>query len=105
MKPVIEVNHLFKNYGTFTAVNDLSFSVNKGDVFGFLGENGAGKSTTIRMLLTLVNPSSGNINFWGENLQLNRKSILKNVRGIIERPDLYKYLSAYDNLNLFAEDE
>ena len=103
MKPVIEVNHLFKNYGTFTAVNDLSFSVNKGDVFGFLGENGAGKSTTIRMLLTLINPSSGNINFWGENLQLNRKSILKNVGAIIERPDLYKYLTAYDNLNLFAK--
>ena len=103
MKPVIEVNHLFKSYGTFTAVNDLSFSVNKGDVFGFLGENGAGKSTTIRMLLTLINPSSGNINFWGENLQLNRKSILKNVGAIIERPDLYKYLSAYDNLNLFAK--
>jgi ABC-2 type transport system ATP-binding protein len=68
MTPTIEVNHLYKNYRQFTAVSDLSFSVNKGDVFGFLGENGAGKSTTIRMLLSLIEPSAGVINFWGDSL-------------------------------------
>jgi ABC-type multidrug transport system ATPase subunit len=103
MESIITVNHLFKFYNHFTAVNDLSFSVQKGDVFGFLGENGAGKSTTIRMLLTLIEPTSGQINFWGENLQHNRIEILKKVGAVIERPDLYKYLSAYENLNLFAK--
>lgn len=103
MIPTIEVNNLYKNYRQFTAVNDLSFSVNKGDVFGFLGENGAGKSTTIRMLLSLIEPSAGVINFWGDSLQHNRREVLKRIGAIIERPDLYKYLSAYDNLSLFAK--
>lgn len=103
MKQIIEVKNLFKNYHQFTAVNDLSFTVYKGDIFGFLGENGAGKSTTIRMLLSLIKPTSGNINFWGENIQHKRKEILKKVGAVIERPDLYKYLSAYENLNVFAK--
>ncbi len=103
MKPIIEVSQLCKNFKHFTAVNNLNFTVYKGDVFGFLGENGAGKSTTIRMLLTLIEPTSGNINLFGENLQKNRKEILNKVGAVIEKPDLYKYLSAFDNLNLFAK--
>ena len=59
MSPIIEVNNLCKHFEDITAVNDLSFSVNEGDVYGFLGENGAGKSTTIRMLLTLIKPTGG----------------------------------------------
>lgn len=84
-------------------MNQLSFSVNKGDVFGFLGQNGAGKSTTIRMMLSLIRPSSGTIEFFGRNLQLNRNEILQQVGAVIERPDLYKYLSAFENLSLFAK--
>lgn len=103
MKPIIEVNHLCKSFELFNAVNKLSFTVNQGDIFGFLGENGAGKSTTIRMLLTLIKPTSGNIQLFGEPLQQNRKSILQKVGAVIEKPDLYKYLSAYENLNLFAK--
>lgn len=103
MAALIEVNHLCKSFKQFTAVNDLSFSVHAGDVFGFLGENGAGKSTTIRMLLTLITPSSGSIQLFGKDLHTNRHEILKQVGAVIERPDLYNYLSAYDNLNLFAK--
>ena len=103
MKPIIEVNHLCKSFNRLNAVNNLSFTVNQGDIFGFLGENGAGKSTTIRMLLTLIQPTSGNIQLFGEPLQQNRKSILQRVGAVIEKPDLYKYLSAFENLNLFAK--
>ena len=103
MEPIIEVSNLCKNFKQFTAVENLNFSVYKGDIFGFLGQNGAGKSTTIRMLLTLIKPTSGEIKFFGKNLEQNRKEILKEIGAVIERPDLYKYLSAYDNLNLFAK--
>lgn len=100
---IIEVNHLTKKFGNTVAVNDLSFTVNKGDVYGFLGQNGAGKSTTIRMLLTLIHPTSGEINLFGKKLDANRSNILRQVGAVIEKPDLYKYLSAYDNLSIFAK--
>jgi ABC-type multidrug transport system ATPase subunit len=83
-------------------VEDLSFAVHEGDVYGFLGQNGAGKSTTIRMLLTLVTPTEGHIEIFGLDLRKERKKILSQVGAVIEKPDLYKYLSAYENLSLFA---
>jgi ABC-type multidrug transport system ATPase subunit len=103
MATIIQVNHLSKQYGDFKAVDDLSFTVNEGDVYGFLGQNGAGKSTTIRMLLTLIKPTQGDINIFGKELNANRSAILKQVGAVIEKPDLYKYLSAYDNLSIFAK--
>jgi ABC-type multidrug transport system ATPase subunit len=99
----IEVNHLSKKFGDIYAVNDLSFTVNQGDIYGFLGQNGAGKSTTIRMLLTLVQPTAGNINLFGKKLSTHRSEILRQIGAVIEKPDLYKYLSAYDNLSIFAK--
>lgn len=103
MPPVISVHNLSKKFKSLQAVDDLSFTVNEGDVYGFLGQNGAGKSTTIRMMLTLVAPTSGTINLFGMNLAQNRKAILRQVGAVIEKPDLYKYLSAYQNLSLFAK--
>jgi len=103
MPAIIEVSGLSKKFKDTTAVDDLSFTVNEGDVYGFLGQNGAGKSTTIRMLLTLVRPSNGNIKIFGKDLFAHPKSILKEVGAIIEKPDLYKFLSAYDNLAIFAK--
>ncbi|MFY7965313.1 MAG: ABC transporter ATP-binding protein [Chitinophagaceae bacterium] len=103
MQEIIKVNSLCKTFGKLNAVNDLSFTVNQGDVYGFLGQNGAGKSTTIRMLLTLIAPSSGTIELFGKPLSSNRKEILSQIGAMIERPDLYKYLSAYDNLKIFAK--
>lgn len=102
MAAVIEVSGLSKHFNDFIAVNNLSFSVEEGDVYGFLGQNGAGKSTTIRMLLTLIEPTQGDIRFFGQSIQQHRSEILKQVGAVIERPDLYKYLSAYDNLAIFA---
>jgi ABC-type multidrug transport system ATPase subunit len=102
MDTIVRVNNLSKQFGSFKAVDDLSFSVPAGKVYGFLGQNGAGKSTTIRMLLTLIQPSSGDIEICGMSLQKNRKEILRQVGAIIERPDLYKYLTAFENLKLFA---
>ncbi|MEN9299904.1 MAG: hypothetical protein RLZZ429_2217, partial [Bacteroidota bacterium] len=93
---------LTKSFKNLTAVNDLSFSVREGDVYGFLGQNGAGKSTTIRMLLTLIEPTAGSIELFGLSLQTHRTEILRQVGAVIEKPDVYKYLSAIDNLQLFA---
>jgi ABC-type multidrug transport system ATPase subunit len=102
MAAIIEVNHLSKNFGNFEAVKDLSFTVEEGDVYGFLGQNGAGKSTTIRMLLTLIQPASGEIKIMGKSLSKNRYKILQQTGAVIERPDLYQYLSAIENLFVFA---
>lgn len=102
MSAIINVKNLSKEYRDIQAVKDLSFSVQSGEVYGFLGQNGAGKSTTIRMLLTLVEPSAGEIEVFGMNLRTHRHEILSRIGAVIERPDLYKYLTAYENLRLFA---
>lgn len=102
MAALIQVHHLTKEFKEVKAVDDLSFSVEAGDVYGFLGQNGAGKSTTIRMLLTLITPTSGSIELFGMQLDKHRKEILRQVGAVIERPDLYKYLTALENLRLFA---
>lgn len=99
---IVSVQHLSKQFGSFAAVNDLSFTVEAGDVYGFLGQNGAGKSTTIRMLMTLIAPTAGSINIFDMPLATHRKEILQQIGAVIEKPDVYKYLSAYDNLRLFA---
>lgn len=102
MNPVIEVKNLTKQFRDLKAVDDLSFTVEAGQVYGFLGQNGAGKSTTIRMLLTLIKPTSGTIEVFGMNLGKHRKEILRQTGAVIERPDLYKYLTALENLRIFA---
>jgi ABC-type multidrug transport system ATPase subunit len=103
MEPIISVNGLTKTFDNLTAVDNLSFTVNEGDVYGFLGQNGAGKSTTIRMMLTLIQPTAGSIRFFGKELSRERSEILKQVGAVIERPDHYKYLTAFENLSLFAK--
>jgi ABC-2 type transport system ATP-binding protein len=99
---IVNISHLSKKFRGITAVDDLSFTVNEGDVYGFLGQNGAGKSTTIRMLLTLITPSSGEMELFGMKLPRDRKKILRRIGAMIEKPDLYKYLTGYENLSLFA---
>ena len=95
MASIIQVTGLSKQFNEIKAVDELSFSVNEGDIYAFLGQNGAGKSTTIRMLLTLIAPSAGKIEIFGMDLTTKRKEILRQVGAVIERPDLYNYLSAY----------
>ena len=103
MQPIIQVTNLSKHFKEIVAVDQLSFTVNKGDVYGFLGQNGAGKSTTIRMLLTLIEPTQGKVEIFGMNLRTHRKEILQQVGAVIEKPDVYKYLSAFENLQLFSK--
>ncbi len=103
MHEIIKATGLTKQFKTVTAVQDLSFTVEEGDVYGFLGQNGAGKSTTIRMLLTLVRPTDGEIELFGLRLDTHRNEILRQIGAVIEKPDVYKYLSAYENLQLFAK--
>ncbi|PWT78980.1 MAG: bacitracin ABC transporter ATP-binding protein [Bacteroidetes bacterium] len=102
MQTVISVTNLSKHFKDAVAVDDLSFAVYRGDIYGFLGQNGAGKSTTIRMLLSLIRPTSGRIELFGMNLRTHRLDILTQVGAIIEKPDTYKYLTAFENISLFA---
>ncbi len=100
---VIKVQNISKHFGSLKAVDDLSFEVQAGQVFGFLGQNGSGKSTTIRMLLSLIHPTSGQIEIFGKRIEKDREAILEQVGAIIERPDLYPYLSAREHLELFVK--
>ncbi|HET9824344.1 MAG TPA: ABC transporter ATP-binding protein [Chitinophagaceae bacterium] len=102
MSPVINVKHISKNYREIKALDDLSFSVPPGKIYGFLGQNGAGKSTAIRILLTLIEPSSGEVEIFGMDLKKYRMQILRKIGAIVERPDLYKFLTAKENLRIFA---
>ena len=102
MKPILEVNELTKSFKTFKAVDNLSFTIQHGEVYGFLGQNGAGKSTTMRMLLGLIFPDSGTISINGYEFNNGRRHLLKSIGAIIERPDMYGYLSGWDNLKIFA---
>jgi len=102
METIIQVKGLVKHFKDVKAVDGLSFSVNRGEIYGFLGQNGAGKSTTIRMLLSLVEPTNGSIQIFGKELKDNRSAILKSTGAVIEKPDLYKYMTAFENLSIFA---
>ena len=102
MKTAIQISNLTKRFKSFIAVDDLSFSVNEGEVYGFLGQNGAGKSTTIRMMLSLIKPTEGDIQIFGLSLEKEREKILSKTGAVVEKPDLYKYLTAYENMKLFS---
>src|SRR5687768_9121213 len=102
MSGIIQVKNLSKEFTDVKAVDALSFTVPPAQIYGFLGQNGAGKSTTIRMLLSLIHPTEGTIEIFGMELEKQRRKILSKVGAIIEKPDLYKYLTAIENLRLFA---
>ena len=99
---IIEVSHLAKHYGSFKAVKAVSFDVYPGDVFGFLGPNGASKSTSLRCLLSLIKPTAGQIQVFAYDIQHHREAILSRIGCIIEKPDFYKYLSARRNLEVLS---
>jgi ABC-type multidrug transport system ATPase subunit len=99
----VTVSDLLKSYKGLHAVNGLSFEVPAGSIYGFLGQNGAGKSTTIRMLTSLIRPTAGSIQIFGHSLAERRGEILKRIGAVIEKPDLYKYLTAMENLAMMAK--
>ncbi|MFK2820643.1 ATP-binding cassette domain-containing protein [Flavobacteriaceae sp. LMIT009] len=98
MEPILTINNLTKKFGYLTAVKDLSFTINKGNVYGILGPNGSGKSTTLGVVLNVVNRTQGDFQWFDGNISTH--DALKRVGAIIERPNFYPYMSAYDNLKL-----
>lgn len=99
----VEVRNLSKSFNHFDAVKNISFEISTASVYGFLGQNGAGKSTTMRMLLSLIQPSAGEIKMFDKPLKGNEKYILSKIGAIIEKPDSYNYLSGVDNLRIFSK--
>jgi ABC-2 type transport system ATP-binding protein len=98
----LSVRGLQKKIGNRLLVKDITFDVYAGEVFGFLGPNGAGKTTTIRMIVGLIAPTAGSVVIGGHDLQKDFISAMKNVGCIVENPELYKYMTGWQNLEHFA---
>lgn len=98
----IDVNELTKNFGSFTAVDKVSFSVAKGEVFGFLGANGAGKSTTIRMLCGILEPSSGDALVGGFSVMNEPDKVKREIGYMSQKFSLYNDLTVEENINFFG---
>ncbi|WP_419881001.1 ABC transporter ATP-binding protein [Peribacillus sp. B-H-3] len=98
----LSVKNLTKTIGKHEIIKGVSFQLLKGEVFGFLGPNGAGKTTTIRMLVGLIKPTSGSIEICGYNVKKQFTKAMEQMGCIVENPELYPYLSGWDNLLHFA---
>ena len=101
-EPAIVVKNLSRHFGTFKAVDNISFAVNRGEIFGFLGPNGAGKSTTIRMLNGLLLPTSGAGQVGGFDIIRENEQIKKHIGYMSQRFSLYEDLTAEENLDFFG---
>lgn len=101
-KVVLEIKNVSKSFGRTKIIDNLTFSVNSGEIFGFLGPNGAGKTTTMKMVLGLIPFSDGDICINGYSIKKDFEKAMQNVGGIIENPDLYEYMTGYENLKLVA---
>ncbi|MDP2328685.1 MAG: ABC transporter ATP-binding protein [Dehalococcoidia bacterium] len=100
--PALHVEALAKHYGALAAVDGITFDVRAGEVFGLLGPNGCGKSTTLNMVLGLVRPTSGRLTINGHPLAAERQAALASIGGLVEGAALYPYLSGRENLALLA---
>jgi len=98
----IEVNNLSKKFGDFTSVDNISFEVKEGEVFGFLGSNGAGKSTTIKMLCGILEPTSGDAKVSGYSINENPEMVKKNIGYMSQKFSLYNDLTIKENINFFG---
>ena len=101
METILELKNLDKKYGSVHAVNNLSFTIKKGRVYGILGPNGSGKSTTLGIILNVVNKTSGSFSWF--NGEVSTHEALKKVGAIIEHPNFYPSMSAYENLRLVCK--
>ncbi|MFC4269095.1 MULTISPECIES: ABC transporter ATP-binding protein [Polaribacter] len=101
METILSLKNLDKKYGKVHAVNNLSFDIQKGNVYGILGPNGSGKSTTLGIILNVVNRTSGEFSWFDGKLSTHEA--LKKVGAIIERPNFYPYMTAVQNLNLICK--
>ncbi len=102
MSDILVLQNVCKSFGSRPVVKNVSFSVKEGEIFGFLGPNGAGKTTTIKMILGLLSIDSGTILVDGHDIETDFKAAMRNISGIVENPDMYGYLSGYDNLMIQA---
>lgn len=99
----IEANNLTKIFGTLRAVSNLTFKVREGEIFGMLGPNGAGKTTTIRMLACLISPTDGTAYVGGHDIKTEPQKVRESIGILPENPSLYERLTAYENMEFFAE--
>ena len=99
---VLKCEHLHKNFGKKEILKDVSLELEKGDILGFIGPNGAGKTTTIKLILGLQSITSGTVKINGYDITNNFTNAIRNVGAIVENPDLYMYLTGYENLKLIA---
>lgn len=102
MESIIELKDVTKVIKGRTIIDHISFQVNKGEVFGFLGPNGAGKTTTIRMIVGLMGITSGDITIGGSSIKNKFEEAVRHVGAIVENPEMYKFLSGYQNLIHYA---
>ena len=101
-EPVIEVTNLVKKFGFFVANDHLTFSVQKGEIFGFLGANGAGKTTALRILSGLSKPTSGTITIAGFDIYTEREKIKRHIGYMSQKFSLYEDLTIVENMNLYG---
>ena len=100
MSEVIKTQNLTKKFGNVTAVDQLSITLNRGEIYGFIGLNGAGKTTTIRMLLGMINPTRGIVSLFGEQVSSGSNSLWSRVGYLVERPSAYPELTVRENLEV-----
>lgn len=99
---VLKCENLHKNFGHKEILKDVSLELEEGDILGFIGPNGAGKTTTIKLILGLQSITSGFVNINGYDISKNFTKAIEKVGAIVENPDLYMYLTGYENLKLIA---
>ena len=99
---ILKCENLNKSFGKKKILKDVSFTIKKGDILGFIGPNGSGKTTTIKLILGLNSIDSGNVTINGFDIKKDFESAIKGVGAIVENPDMYMYLSGYENLKLVA---
>ncbi|WP_229750374.1 ABC transporter ATP-binding protein [Paenibacillus nasutitermitis] len=99
---IMSVRDVKKKIGRKMIIHDVSFDVRSGEIFGFLGPNGSGKTTTIRMLVDLIKPTSGDISICGYNVHKDPENALKHIGCIVENPEVYAYMGGWENLEHFA---
>lgn len=102
MGDVLVLENVHKSFSRRPIITDVSLTVKEGEVFGFLGPNGAGKTTTIKMILGLLAVDKGRISILGHDIEKNFENAMVNISGIVENPDMYGYLSGYDNMLIHA---
>lgn len=101
-KPILKCENLYKNFGKKQILKNVSFELYSGDILGFIGPNGAGKTTTIKLILGLQGITEGKVTINGYNIERQFEKAIEKVGAIVENPDLYMYLTGYENLKLIS---